>query len=58
MMVRFRTWLKGFFGTVGVGLTLRVASYEPHDTEHAMLESGRRTLSSAILSAGLPGPPA
>ena len=57
-MVRFRTWLKGFFGTVVVGLTLRVASYEPHDTEHAMLESGRRTLSSAILSAGLPGPPA
>ena len=58
-MVRFRTWLKGFLGAVGVGLTLRVASYEPHDdTEHAMLESGRRTLSSAILSAGLPGPPA
>ena len=57
-MVRFLTWWKGFFGAVGVGLTLRVASCEPHDTEHAMLESGRRTLSSSILSAGLPGPPA
>ena len=56
-MVRFLTWLKVFFGTVDLRLTLRIEAYDSHDTEHAMLECGRRTLSSANLSAGLPGSP-
>ena len=43
-LVRFLTWLKRFFWTAGVGLTLRVASYDSHDTEHAVLEFGRRFL--------------